>query len=64
MRKVYKSLTSDQVARGIIFSSELAGGGKIHEVHKDSEDRHKTIERLLDDKFFNKSPYKYNIIRQ
>ncbi len=63
MRKVYKSLTSDQIARGIIFSSELVGGGKIHEVHEDDEDKDRCIARLLDDSFFNKSPYKYNEIR-
>lgn len=64
MRKVYKELTSDQVARGIVFSSELVGGGKVHEVHKDDEDKTETIERLLNDSFFNNSPYKYNLIRQ
>ena len=64
MRKVYKELTIDQKQRGIIFSSQLIGGGKIHEVHEDDEDKNKTIERLLDDNFFNKSPYRYNEIRQ
>lgn len=64
MRKVYKDLTPDQKARGVIFSSELVGGGKVHEVLADDENKHKTIERLLDDKFFNSSSYKYNLIRQ
>ena len=64
MRKVYKELTSEQKARGVIFSSELVGGGKVHEVYEDTECRQQFIDRLLDDSFFNKSPYKYNLIRQ
>lgn len=63
MRKKYLKLTDDQKARGIIFSSRLAGSTTIHEVHKDDEDKHKTIDRLMDDKFFNNSPFKYNEIR-
>lgn len=69
MRKVYKELTPDQKARGVIFSSELVGGGKVHEVTQDDmrEDAkyyRKKINRLLDDSFFNGSHYKYNLIRQ
>ena len=64
MRKVYKKLTSDQIARGIIFSSNLIGGGKVHEVHKDDKEKDQTIARLLNDSFFNSSPYKYNEIRK
>ena len=64
MRKVYKSLTDDQKNRGVIFSSELIGGGKIHEVLKGDPDGQTTIRRLLDDSFFNNSPYKRNEIRQ
>jgi len=69
MRKVYKELTPDQKARGVIFSSELVGGGKVHEVFAHGEDCDKLsnsvkIKRLLDDSFFNDSPYKYNLIRQ
>lgn len=64
MRKVYKKLTVDQKARGVIFSSELKGGNTIHEVLKDDEDKDRTIERLLDDSFFDNSPYKYNEIRR
>lgn len=64
MRKVYKELTPDQKARGVIFSSELVGGGKVHEVLQDDGNKHTIIRRLLDDKFFNSSYYKYNLIRQ
>lgn len=64
MRKVYKSLLQEQIDRGVIFSSELIGGGTRHEVFATDEDKHKKIERLLDDKFFNSSHYKRNEIRQ
>lgn len=69
MRKIYKSLTADQKARGICFSSTLSrhttelSTDTIHEVHKDDLDKWNTIERLKDDKFFNGGPWKYNIIR-
>ena len=64
MRKVYKELTSDQKARGVIFSSELIGGGLVHEVLKSDDDKQAKIRRLLDDSFFNHSPYKRNEIHQ
>lgn len=38
MKKRYKHLTTNQKQRNIIFSSELVGGGIIHEIHKDDED--------------------------
>lgn len=64
MKKKYLKLTKDQKDRGVIFSSELVGGGTVHEVFSDDEDKEKKIDRLLDDKFFNNSPFKYNLIRQ
>ena len=64
MRKVYKALTNEQKNRGVIFSSELIGGGLVHEVFKDDENKNEKIRRLLDDKFFNNSPYKRNEIHQ
>lgn len=64
MRKIYKELTLEQKQRGIIFSSELQGGGKVHEIHKDDENIAHKKELLLNDSFFNGSPYKANIIRQ
>ena len=76
MTKVYRKLTNEQIGRGVIFSSELSetnsgkedkgGTGKIHEImNSDSnEDKRETERRLRDDKFFNDSPWKYNIIRQ
>ena len=69
MRKIYRKLTKDQKERGIIFSSTLSkcttetSDCTIHEVHKDDHDAYNTIQRLKDDKFFNGSPWKYNVIR-
>ena len=64
MRKVYKDLTEEQKSRGVIFSSELVGGNSVHEVLKDTENKEVIIARLLNDKFFNGSHYKYNLIRE
>lgn len=69
MRKIYRKLTKDQRERGIVFSSTLSRAtielscDTIHEVHRDDPEREKKIERLKDDKFFNGSPWRYNIIR-
>jgi hypothetical protein len=68
MRKIYRALTEDQKRRGIVFSSCLSYHGSeeghtIHEVHKDDHQGGAKIERLKDDRFFNRSPFKYNIIR-
>jgi hypothetical protein len=70
MRKVYKKLTEDQKLRGVIFSSCLSvynteqSKDTIHEVYKDDDDKDIVIERLLNDKFFNNSHFKVNIIRR
>jgi len=64
MRKVYKDLTVEQKIRGVIFSSELVGGSSVHEVLETTENKEVVIARLLDDKFFNSSHYKYNLIRK
>lgn len=64
MHKVYKGLTEEQKSRGVIFSSELIGGGIRHEVFATDKDKREKINRLLDDSFFNNSPYKRNEIRQ
>jgi len=64
MRKVYKTLTQDQKARGVVFSSQLRPGTTIHEVKYNDRDRDTVIDRLLDDKFFNNSPYTRNEIRR
>ena len=67
--KVYKKLTDEQKKRGVIFSSCLSvyryelTDSTIHEVFKTDEDKHEQITRLKDDKFFNKSHFKFNIIR-
>ena len=73
MRKVYRKLTSEQLERGIIFSSELSPNGTVHEVTKENindvseyarQRGENKITLLLDDKFFNGSDYKCNIIRR
>ena len=70
MKKIYKSLTADQKSRNVIFSSTLSkattelNGDTIHEVFATDSDISHTITRLKDDKFFNGSPWRYNIIRQ
>lgn len=71
MRKIYRKLTADQKVRGVIFSSCLSEnrqerGFRVHEVFNtdSNDDRDLKIARLLDDKFFNASNYKYNIVRR
>ena len=72
MLKVYLELTKEQEDRGVVFSSCLSTeqieqpGDRIHEVTNDMDEDKKDlkISRLLDDKFFNDSPWKYNIIRR
>ena len=72
MLKVYKELTEDQCKRGVMFSSSLSTekveNGTVHEItHSDAlEDpgaARLKKERLLDDSFFDRSPFKFNIIR-
>ena len=70
MIKVYKKLSHEQRGRGVIFVSTLSKcreemeGDTIHEVKASDENKTETIRRLLDDKFFNKSPWQFNIIRR
>lgn len=70
MRKVYKNLTEDQIKRGVVFSSCLSEyrteqkSDTIHELTEKEPDFQMIKNRLLDDSFFNKSYFKYNIIRQ
>ena len=69
MKKIYQKLTEEQKSRGIVFSSCLSttrkeeGNGTIHEVNTQDTDKQEKIARLKDDKFFNASQYKFNIIR-
>ena len=69
MKKVYKNLTDEQKKRGVIFSSCLSvcrteqKDETIHEVLNTQEDKTDIIRRLKDDKFFNSSYFKFNIIR-
>lgn len=70
MKKIYKKLTKEQKERDVIFSSCLSeyreemDDDTIHEVRKTDEDGDIIIKRLLNDKFFNASHYKYNIVRR
>ena len=70
MKKIYKKLTDDQLKRGVVFSSCLSvyrneqSSDTIHEVLQDDSDISAHIARLKDDKFFNASHFKFNIIRQ
>lgn len=70
MKKLYKKLSDEQRKRGVIFSSCLSiattelTNETIHEVLNTDEDKDEKIGRLLDDSFFNKSPFKYNIVRR
>jgi len=64
MRKVYLPLTQDQKQRGVVFSIQLRPWTTIHEVKYNDRDRDATIDRLLDDKFFNNGPYTRNEIRK
>ena len=69
MRKIHKKLTKDQIERGVIFSSTLSNSRTEHEddltqeVFQDNRNGNK-IPYLLDDKFFNGSPWTNNIIRK
>ncbi len=70
MRKIYKPLTEEQKAEGLIFTSTLSKytteqpDDLTHKIYRTDEDIDQHIERLKDDKFFNSSPWKYNIIRR
>lgn len=71
MKKIYKSLTADQIKRGVIFSSTLSAAkteqqkDTIHEVYDGEINADISIENLKNDSFFNYNPcgWKYNIIR-
>ena len=71
MQKVYRTLTSDQRKRGVIFSSTLSAmkieqpENTVHEVYADDCNKEIEIENLKNDSFFddNLCGWKYNIIR-
>lgn len=69
MRKIYRKLTKEQKERGVIFASTLSrhtfecADDLTHEVFATDPDKYDQIRRLKDDKFFDNSPWKYNIIR-
>ena len=70
LKKIYKDLTDDQIKREIIFSSCLSTtryektDDIIHELTGKEDDYNTQKERLLEDSFFNKSHWSYNIIRR
>ena len=69
MKKKYLGLLKEQKERSIIFSSQLISfdedeNGVIHEVYKDDNNKYEKIRRLKNDKFFNNSCFKYNLIRK
>jgi len=70
MRKLWKALRKEDREKGIIFQSTLSKfrteepDDKTHSIHRDDVDIHDKKDRLLDDSFFNSSPYNFNIIRQ
>jgi hypothetical protein len=70
MKKVQKKLSKEQIKKGIIFTSTLSkttteqDEDTTHEVLKSHIDKEARIDRLLNDSFFNRSPWNFNIIRQ
>ena len=70
MRKLFKKLTADQKARGVIFSSTLSkhttehAKDTIHEVFKDDPKKYEKIRNLKDIKFFKDSMWDYCIERK
>ncbi len=70
MRKIYKELTEEQRQRNVIFSSCLSvgrsenGDETTHEIKQGDSDANEVKQRLLNDSFFNKSPFNFNIIRE
>jgi len=69
MRKIYKKLTKEQKDAGIIFSSCLSTErteqetDTIHSLKGNEKDYLVQRKRLLNDSFFNDSPFNYNIVR-
>jgi hypothetical protein len=75
MKKVFLKLTKDQRERKVYFSSTLSAAkfetadATRHEITSDDylidwKEAEKKEERLRNDKFFNNSHFKFNIIRQ
>jgi len=68
VKKIYRTLTKDQLKRGVMFSSALSvdttdKGANIHEVFVGQADQEEVIARLKNDSFFDRSPYRFNVIR-
>ena len=72
MKKIYKKLSEEQISRGVVFSSTLSTHQTeqiddcVHEVFEGQtkQEREEMIARLLNDSFFDCSPWRYNIIRR
>lgn len=69
MKTLRKKLTQSQIAEGIIFTSTLSTArsekedDKVHLVFEDNPDKVERIYRLLDTSKFEKTHFKFNIIR-
>ena len=69
MKKVYKKLSKEDKEKGIIFKSTLSVNrfetieDTTHKVFNTDYNKYEKIKRLKEDKFFNKSHFKFNIIR-
>ena len=70
VQKIYRKLTKDQRERNVVFSSTLSIcrtellSDTVHEVFESTYDKKQRIQLLKNDKFFNGSHFKYNIIRK
>lgn len=76
VRKIYRKLTKEQKERGVVFASTLSTttsddveGRTTHEITREEwreneKEARQKMQRLKDDKFFNRSHFRYNIIRE
>jgi len=70
MKKVYKKLSEEDRERGVIFQSTLSvyrteqQSDVTHEVFEYDSNKNDKIENLLNDSFFNKSHFNFNIVRE
>tara|TARA_R110000751_G_scaffold177667_5_gene283956 strand:- start:1548 stop:1763 length:216 start_codon:yes stop_codon:yes gene_type:complete len=69
MKTLRKKLNKGQIAEGVIFASTLSTARSekwddtTHEVFEDNPNKAEVIDRLLDTSKFEKTHFKFNIIR-
>jgi hypothetical protein len=69
MKKIYKKLSKERREKGIMFTSTLSNSKTEQEedsvaiVYAKDDEIEERIRRLKNDKFFDESPWEYNIIR-